>query len=1207
MSFDKGKKIFDKPLKKITDPKPPITPNLPDKDDLIKLKEFQKSIIIQDDFFSREEDKNDFIYYELKQYERKKLEEKFKKEYEIFERNDLFKFKLEDKDKNIIESIIDNEHSKELITKKIAKRIENISSSVEKYDINYLTILLVGRKNVGKTTLIKYILNSENGENLHISEDNDNFKTYENNNVPYLKLIEFKGIGFSEGMSPENIGNKATELIKNHIEGIGSNNYNDFIHCIWYCISGTRFEESEWAVFEKLKNSYPGEDTMPIIIVYTQTSDDEIADGMFEKINEKQKNQCCIKTVAKKIYLDEQNNNYIDESGKDKLLKETLDKCTKALKGKMINLMINKISEDLKKDLKKENQNNEKATLKEIINEFTTEYNLVLNDADFINYIVKIFILKLQKFFDEEMNFSNKSKNLLIKSNLVEDIKIFIANNLNSISQKIDTISEKMAEEFINEQAIEEKKCEIKFIKNKRRIKGFIETNKKFLKDNFYYKLQTYIISYLIEKKLPKYLLYFRKNVDLMTTDLLKIENDKNKNIKKHLENCFLIKLNNFAIKREIMLEKPQFNYHENYKFPDNSKENKEEDEALIKIKDFSYINDNNKDNKEKIELNSDDIINNEDLNNNEEWFTFKNKIIGNNDILSQFLNQVKEQDSELNENNENIPLKKLNKYIKDDLMKFFNLNKKDFIKNQIDKNYGKRNFSFDNDIIKNILTEEKYDLIYKKKFNDKFNLLINDNYFTKMEYITILVVGKSGIGKSTLINYMLKLKGENLAKSGIGFPVTKDNKSYMNKDLPFLNLIDTAGMEHSKELNPENILKNVNDTVENTAKLVEEENNNYNKYIQCIWYCINDSDLQDVELNLIKELQKKSIPLIIVYTHAIDIDKIKKVKNKIKDNFKDLPYIDVLAKPNKRKAAYNLNKLLNKTLDVCQNYEKGNLFKSIKEITSKKIINIFEEKNNEIKKIVNDIIIKKLISEFKKVLNSDDELFNFIYSLFELCFLRFLNDENEEKERLSNKSKELFINSKNLKSFINEFTKNYKDWTKNLIKKQLDEKAVKYLDIQVEKEIEENYSIKCENKRDKNDFKHIIENFLNNYFYYISQKYIIYKIISDTSDSFTKEISKEVNNFITKLISSKEAKGLFRKNFLKKFDNLRELIKTYLKDGKIYDCNENKGEHDNNNNDRNEQISDIKENKDLPISKSKLEDIDKLDNMGDAPSPNIN
>ena len=99
-----------------------------------------------------------------------------------------------------------------------------------------------------------------------------------------------------------------------------------------------------------------------------------------------------------------------------------------------------------------------------------------------------------------------------------------------------------------------------------------------------------------------------------------------------------------------------------------------------------------------------------------------------------------------------------------------------------------------------------------------------------------------------------------------------------------------------------------------------------------------------------------------------------------------------------------------------------------------------------------------------------------------------------------------------------------------NIIEKILDKKAVEYLDIQVKKEKDENISIKWENKKNKKDFNDYIKILLNNYFYFISQKYIICYIIYNTSDSFSNNLVEEVNDYIESLFSSE--KDLFKKNW---------------------------------------------------------------------------
>ena len=106
--------------------------------------------------------------------------------------------------------------------------------------------------------------------------------------------------------------------------------------------------------------------------------------------------------------------------------------------------------------------------------------------------------------------------------------------------------------------------------------------------------------------------------------------------------------------------------------------------------------------------------------------------------------------------------------------MNFFDKNKKDCLKNKIDNFYNKKYF------------EEKFESIYQKKFNEEFELLIQNNNITKIDYLTIIIVGKSGVGKSTLINNMLKLECEKKAQTDVGFPVTKATTIFKNEKILF-------------------------------------------------------------------------------------------------------------------------------------------------------------------------------------------------------------------------------------------------------------------------------------------------------------------------------------------------------------------------------------------------------------------------------------
>ena len=130
---------------------------------------------------------------------------------------------------------------------------------------------------------------------------------------------------------------------------------------------------------------------------------------------------------------------------------------------------------------------------------------------------------------------------------------------------------------------------------------------------------------------------------------------------------------------------------------------------------------------------------------------------------------------------------------IKNYLISFLNKKKYDFIKN-IDEVYLNKKIPFEEKIIKNILKKENISSIYDKIIEEEINLLNKDiNKLFKIDYITILVTGRCGVGKSTLINAMLK---EFISKNSF-FIRASELKEYRGKnELSFLNMIEDRGWE---------------------------------------------------------------------------------------------------------------------------------------------------------------------------------------------------------------------------------------------------------------------------------------------------------------------------------------------------------------------------------------------------------------------------
>lgn len=65
---------------------------------------------------------------------------------------------------------------------------------------------------------------------------------------------------------------------------------------------------------------------------------------------------------------------------------------------------------------------------------------------------------------------------------------------------------------------------------------------------------------------------------------------------------------------------------------------------------------------------------------------------------------------------------------------------------------------------------------------------------------LNIIVAGKTGVGKSTLINSVFK---EKMAETGMVKPITTHMRKISKKGIP-LQIYDTKGFEHGKEVQAE-------------------------------------------------------------------------------------------------------------------------------------------------------------------------------------------------------------------------------------------------------------------------------------------------------------------------------------------------------------------------------------------------------------------
>ena len=80
---------------------------------------------------------------------------------------------------------------------------------------------------------------------------------YKSPKIPYLKLVDSRGIQLGDGWSINNICDNAATFIR---EKLAQKNFNDFVHCIWYCANNQHFVDIEKNLLEDINKITTQED-----------------------------------------------------------------------------------------------------------------------------------------------------------------------------------------------------------------------------------------------------------------------------------------------------------------------------------------------------------------------------------------------------------------------------------------------------------------------------------------------------------------------------------------------------------------------------------------------------------------------------------------------------------------------------------------------------------------------------------------------------------------------------------------------------------------------------------------------------------------------------------------------------------------------------------------------------------------------------------
>ena len=442
----------------------------------------------------------------------------------------------------LVKEFIEKEDGESAFQYKIEECIKKIEKNPKDYEIKYLTVMLVGKSGVGKSTLINEVLKLEGNEKAQIGTGQFvtvKYQEYSSDSLEFLKLIDTRGIELNKNYGADEVKKEASRFIEERKE---TNDPNKFVQCIWYCITGNRFEEVEQNLLTSLRTTY-GESKIPIILIYTQATDKTAIDEMKEYIKKINIEVNFIEVLAKRKEL-VQNQGALEPFGIDELIKETLKKCKKALNGEMFSVITESISKKIIEMLEKQNFSDKDYITRMMKLSFINNFGACANKETFLHFIIHLLGFNIKIFFEKkELKVNKNCTEIFLNSDLFINFIYLMINEYENIADNlIEPMLDIKAREFIDLQVDVQRKCqkEISF-KNQRKIKDFKINIKDFLIDNYHLIAQKLIINYIFRNIFGKISNEFVNQFNFLTRKIL--QRDKNKEL---IKDCFMIKFSDF-------------------------------------------------------------------------------------------------------------------------------------------------------------------------------------------------------------------------------------------------------------------------------------------------------------------------------------------------------------------------------------------------------------------------------------------------------------------------------------------------------------------------------------------------------------------------------------------------------------------------------------------------------------------------------------
>jgi len=196
------------------------------------------------------------------------------------------------------------------------------------------------------------------------------------------------------------------------------------------------------------------------------------------------------------------------------------------------------------------------------------------------------------------------------------------------------------------------------------------------------------------------------------------------------------------------------------------------------------------------------------------------------------------------------------------------------------------------------------------------------------MKQANIVIMGKTGTGKSTIVNAIM---GSDVAPTGKGRPVTFKNDIY-SKTMKFrvkifrritynINLYDTVGLELDNNITNKT-LNEIKCHIEKAQKDSSDSDANL------VWFCVSSrlSRFEQFEVDLINKLvYDYEIPFIVVVTQCFSDEK-GELEQQIEADLPEIPIMRILAQDYKARTgvikAFGVNSLLKTSVFDCDKFK---------------------------------------------------------------------------------------------------------------------------------------------------------------------------------------------------------------------------------------------------------------------------------------------